>query len=1343
MESSTSRQKRPPPFLAYAISLVVLWIVTRRPSRGRVSSHAYHVDRKRDEMHTTMTDMDLSPEEVADFEEAAGITTSTREGEETSTTAEDTTCTRDNERPQREDGTCDPGFESSENGCCVLPRSESPSLALELASSIGVEVAASVAMNFLPALLRMIMQRTGAHRLAPKQFAKISARAAAGRQLARGALARLQSKINAKVSATASKGVAKRIATSMAATFAKKLALTFATRMASAMAKTTSPLIIFDVFSMALDMADPEGYNTFVSNGVIDQARDAASVQLENEAKRTGREFPMIFPIDVAFSTAYETHVLPALQDTFLNGAIERLTEYEVTVLFECLIDETDIPEDIAVTIGEHVEDVVNAEPTRRDDCIWRALKEARVPKQYIARYPHMSSATRLGVSLSRDGVIWWNETHREEWYKYNDLFQRVPDMPEGYAPPPVALWSNSIRRLHPTEPGTADEPNMVTEEIQGGFAPLYLPAGHIVAYCEKERDALFMGGVTGDIPDANDGVDPKKFGVYFDDGTGELGIPSCVYTKGYCQRMGLQHTLNIPKGISDCWKDGGQDAAEMILGTTVSRGVSRALQSAVGFVCNPECKITEYCEGFACHPKRKVGEEVGITAGWKCLTGMEDWAKCAECKQGTDCDERRSTRRGLDCYERGKCYCEFGTCEYKKGVGERVGFTAGWKCLSGLEAFERCVECKGTAGSGNGACDEAYPERKGKLYCKGDKCHPKKGAGANVGWTSGWKCLSGREINGRCHDGEGSLDKGTDVAWNNGRFCKPYGRGSTRRDDGTYDTSADSGPAWTETSVPMFETVTPPTTRRVGRCANRGRPVDRDGNEIDCGVHTTKDECMSRTVGACTPTVEGAGCTSGTCGEEGCEWLTSNVCHWSETTEVVDNPEEPYAKRVGERVTRTRPATGAEEGGRCLGPCKGNAVDVGFNRGKFCCSGTEINGRCHDGEGSLPFGTDVGLGNGKYCESGMEDMGRCCECKTHAHCDALTTRSTDGHDCSNNGTCFCEHGKCEGKREVGQTVGLTAGWKCLSGLEAFAKCVECTGTAGAGNGACDAAHGKWNVVVDVKTGRRESIGRRYCEGDKCHERKGVGSNVGWTAGWKCTTGREINGRCHAGEGSLNPGTDAGPNNGKYCKPMGRVLGGAEEGGRCLGACSADQVNVGWNRGKFCCSGREVGGYCVSRPRSLDNGTKPGVGQGGWCRSGHEHMGTCVECTGSEHCAGHQYCEHQRCHNRHGYGANVGFTAGWKCESGMESGGRCVECMSDGHCPGGHFCEDNGRCAARYGEGHGCHGGRKCASGWCHHNKCARQGAAQCAWWNGNWCDSSYKHRGQHWCHHERCIKPP
>ena len=43
---------------------------------------------------------------------------------------------------------------------------------------------------------------------------------------------------------------------------------------------------------------------------------------------------------------------------------------------------------------------------------------------------------------------------------------------PEGYVPAPVAVWAERYRKLHPTNPGTREEPNMVSAAIEGGAAP-------------------------------------------------------------------------------------------------------------------------------------------------------------------------------------------------------------------------------------------------------------------------------------------------------------------------------------------------------------------------------------------------------------------------------------------------------------------------------------------------------------------------------------------------------------------------------------------------------------------------------------------------------------------------------------------------------------------------------------------------------------------------------------------------------------------------------------------------------------------------------------------------------
>lgn len=139
-------------------------------------------------------------------------------------------------------------------------------------------------------------------------------------------------------------------------------------------------------------------------------------------------------------------------------------------------------------------------------------------------------------------------------------------------------------------------------------------------------------------------------------------------------------------------------------------------------------CGNDGYCEFSQCHKKKSVGSHVGWTAGWKCKSGSEWNGYCSECTSSSQCG--------------GGKYCEWGKCHHKRGVGHDVGLTAGWKCHSGIEAWGKCVECN----------SRGYHARcGGSRYCEWDRCHNKKHRGQHVGWTAGWKCHSGRESWGNC----------------------------------------------------------------------------------------------------------------------------------------------------------------------------------------------------------------------------------------------------------------------------------------------------------------------------------------------------------------------------------------------------------------------------------------------------------------------------------------------------------------------------------------------------------------------------------------------------------------
>ena len=250
-----------------------------------------------------------------------------------------------------------------------------------------------------------------------------------------------------------------------------------------------------------------------------------------------------------------------------------------------------------------------------------------------------------------------------------------------------------------------------------------------------------------------------------------------------------MKHQYDYMKNTSDCWMDGGQAVSEMLIGTTFTRNIQRGWKKSMGFTCDPACAPTQYCEGSPlnvalgilsfggsrysdakCHDKKDVGEKVGPSAEWKCLTGkevfgtchngpgslddgvevgfdaftkgakycksgIEDWGKCAECggpfcSRNDACDKK---------YGVGKKYCENGKCHDKKEVGVDVGPTAGCKCKTGIEIMGKCVECKD---NDNSYCDKIYTP--GTKYCEFDKCHDKLDKCQKSGPGAGkWKCKS------------------------------------------------------------------------------------------------------------------------------------------------------------------------------------------------------------------------------------------------------------------------------------------------------------------------------------------------------------------------------------------------------------------------------------------------------------------------------------------------------------------------------------------------------------------------------------------------------------------------
>lgn len=208
------------------------------------------------------------------------------------------------------------------------------------------------------------------------------------------------------------------------------------------------------------------------------------------------------------------------------------------------------------------------------------------------------STAAQIGVSLSERGVLWWNDTHRMEWLKCNDLHNPVAcPPPEDGDPPPVALFTRRYRVVDEDDPGPANARNVTTKFLPEKW-PLALPLGHLVSFCEKVKN---VGG--GIVNNRSQPVDPADFGVRFDH---ESGV--CRYTERYCARFCLEHqgpdhdASSRPEGVpfrTDCFLPPGQEAVEFIFGESITRDACRnerekmAARNLIGFQTPVERRST------------------------------------------------------------------------------------------------------------------------------------------------------------------------------------------------------------------------------------------------------------------------------------------------------------------------------------------------------------------------------------------------------------------------------------------------------------------------------------------------------------------------------------------------------------------------------------------------------------------------------------------------------------------------------------------------------------------------------------------------------------------------------
>lgn len=329
-------------------------------------------------------------------------------------------------------------------------------------------------------------------------------------------------------------------------------------------------LIAFEVVSLVLDILDPMGYQTFQPNEIFRNLRNKLDVNMEKALSEgemsNNQDYPMTFPLSYAFPE-YEDEYTSKLFEKFVVKALdlldsEMVIEFFISVL-ESESDDAEMSDTLQAAVDEAFALALATNNLERDQFTYDFFASKGLADQ-IELVPFMSTARRMGVTLSQHGANLYNTRMREKHMLYSNPYDVVEDteIPDDYLPF-VACYTDKYRILDTSNPGTGENPNVIEKTLEQKCV-LANPYGIVFVSC-----------IIGTKTQAGTRVNPEDYGVTFNQETGY-----CDYTAAYCSRMGLRTEPN------DCGLYPGQKWAEMIFGTSIVRtGITTANAADDAFI--------------------------------------------------------------------------------------------------------------------------------------------------------------------------------------------------------------------------------------------------------------------------------------------------------------------------------------------------------------------------------------------------------------------------------------------------------------------------------------------------------------------------------------------------------------------------------------------------------------------------------------------------------------------------------------------------------------------------------------------------------------------------------------
>lgn len=323
-----------------------------------------------------------------------------------------------------------------------------------------------------------------------------------------------------------------------------------------AMASACGPVCIaatvaFAVFTVALDMTDPFGYNNFTANEVIRRKRNTLDVNLEESLVKDGNTAPLLFPLSAAYPEL-DDEFREKLMTEFLPDAMELMPQ---EVMVEFLISQLsgtplvgEEAEKMQEELGKAMEKAFSN--TEKRDKIAYEFYVSKGKGREIEKVPWMSSKNTIGLTLNEKGAKKYNERMKEKHLLYSNPHRKPPaEIPADYSPF-TAAYTDTYRVLNKENPGEKNNPNVVEKKLKKKVC-LCFPYAMLIADCEYGFNASKH----------SQRLNPAVYGVTYNYERGE-----CNFTHDYCKRLGLKLKGN------ECKMRQGQKEAELILGKTITR---------------------------------------------------------------------------------------------------------------------------------------------------------------------------------------------------------------------------------------------------------------------------------------------------------------------------------------------------------------------------------------------------------------------------------------------------------------------------------------------------------------------------------------------------------------------------------------------------------------------------------------------------------------------------------------------------------------------------------------------------------------------------------------------------